>query len=150
MMIQEFIDRTGYEPSYEEYQFIEDSYYEFNGNKDEFCKWWLKSKKAGYWNTELILRQTIKKLQDDNEKKINDLEETISWYRKEYEEINEKLHSAMNKGLDIKIKANGEANKFCNATFRLIDNGTIKFYRIEENQFVTCFKVEDVESIEII
>lgn len=38
MMIQEFIDRTGFEPTHEEYLKIEEAYYEFNGNKDEFCK----------------------------------------------------------------------------------------------------------------
>ena len=38
MMLQEFIDRTGFEPTYEEYRKIEEAYYEFNGNTDNFCK----------------------------------------------------------------------------------------------------------------
>lgn len=38
MMLQEFIDRTGFEPTYEEYRKIEEAYYEFSGNKDDFCK----------------------------------------------------------------------------------------------------------------
>lgn len=38
MMMQEFIDRTGFIPTYDEYQRIEQKYYEFNGTKDEFCK----------------------------------------------------------------------------------------------------------------
>lgn len=38
MMMSEFIDRTGFEPTYEEYRKIEEAYYEFNGDKDAFCK----------------------------------------------------------------------------------------------------------------
>lgn len=38
MMMSEFIKRTGFEPTYEEYQEIEEAYYEFNGSKDAFCK----------------------------------------------------------------------------------------------------------------
>lgn len=38
MMMSEFIERTGFEPTCEEYAEIEEAYYEFHGNKDEFCK----------------------------------------------------------------------------------------------------------------
>lgn len=38
MMMSEFIERTGFEPTYEEYAEIEEAYYRFSGNKDEFCK----------------------------------------------------------------------------------------------------------------
>lgn len=38
MMMSEFIERTGFEPTYEEYAEIEEAYYHFSGNKDEFCK----------------------------------------------------------------------------------------------------------------
>lgn len=38
MMMAEFIERTGFEPTYEEYQKIEEAYYDFNGSKDAFCK----------------------------------------------------------------------------------------------------------------
>ena len=38
MMISEFIERTGFEPTASEYAKIEKAYYDFNGNKDEFCK----------------------------------------------------------------------------------------------------------------
>lgn len=40
MMISEFIERTGFEPTAAEYEKIEDAYYNFDGNKDEFCKVW--------------------------------------------------------------------------------------------------------------
>lgn len=38
MMIEEFEARTGIYPSIETYQVIEDHYYQFEGNKDDFCK----------------------------------------------------------------------------------------------------------------
>ena len=43
MMISEFIDRTGFEPTASEYAKIEKAYYDFNGNKDEFCKAFVKN-----------------------------------------------------------------------------------------------------------
>ncbi len=43
MMISEFIERTGFEPTASEYVKIEEAYYDFNGNKDEFCKAFVKN-----------------------------------------------------------------------------------------------------------
>ena len=47
MMISEFIERTGFEPTASEYAKIEKAYYDFNGNKDEFCKK-LRSSRASW------------------------------------------------------------------------------------------------------
>lgn len=38
MMMSEFVARTGFTPTYEEYQGIEEAYYNFDGDKDAFCK----------------------------------------------------------------------------------------------------------------
>lgn len=38
MMMSEFIERTGFEPTYDEYRKIEEAYYDFEGDKDAFCK----------------------------------------------------------------------------------------------------------------
>lgn len=38
MMISEFIERTGFEPTAEEYAKIEEAYYDFDGDKNAFCK----------------------------------------------------------------------------------------------------------------
>ena len=38
MMISEFIARTGFEPTAKEYAKIEEAYYNFDGDKDAFCK----------------------------------------------------------------------------------------------------------------
>lgn len=38
MMISEFIERTGFEPTADEYAKIEETYYNFDGDKNAFCK----------------------------------------------------------------------------------------------------------------
>lgn len=38
MMMSEFIERTGFQPTAEEYAKIEEAYYDFNGDKNDFCK----------------------------------------------------------------------------------------------------------------
>ncbi len=49
MLLSEFIDRTGYQPTAEEYAEIEKEYYHFKGDKDAYCRAWCKSNpsKAG-------------------------------------------------------------------------------------------------------
>ena len=49
MLVSEFIDRTGYQPTAEEYAEIEQAYYVFDGDKDAFCRAWSKANphKAG-------------------------------------------------------------------------------------------------------
>jgi len=49
MLLSEFIDRTGYQPTAEEYVEIEMAYNAFIGDKDKFCRAWCKSNphKAG-------------------------------------------------------------------------------------------------------
>lgn len=101
MMMKEFTERTGYEPTIEEYGFIEESYYDFDGNKDEFCKAWMKDKKDGHWDHELKLRMKIEEMEKANREKIEEMEETIKFYQpyfdrsrqfaKQLEEANGKL-----------------------------------------------------------
>ncbi|WP_368273963.1 hypothetical protein [Intestinimonas butyriciproducens] len=38
MMMSEFVERTGFQPTADEYEQIEDAYYNFDGDKDAFCK----------------------------------------------------------------------------------------------------------------
>lgn len=43
MLVSEFIDRTGYQPTAEEYAGIEQAYYVFEGDKDAFCRAWCRA-----------------------------------------------------------------------------------------------------------
>ncbi|MBQ3442220.1 MAG: hypothetical protein IJG33_03130 [Selenomonadaceae bacterium] len=40
MMKIEFVKRTGYKPTAEEYKAIEAQYYDFDGDKNTFCRNW--------------------------------------------------------------------------------------------------------------
>lgn len=91
MMKSEFIDRVGFEPTPAEYEVIERYYYDFDGNKDEFCTHWVKEKKAGRWETlrkayEQILsleareHQTARDLRELEERKAAEIEEIKAGY----------------------------------------------------------------------
>lgn len=101
MMMSEFTERTGYTPTYEEYHYIEESYYEFDGNKDEFCKAWKKDQKDGHWAKELRLRKAMDEMKAEMQKEIDEREDNLNFYRpyfqrawdaeKELKAANEKL-----------------------------------------------------------
>lgn len=42
MLLSEFIERTGYQPTAEEYQAIENDYMRFEMDKDAYCRIWCK------------------------------------------------------------------------------------------------------------
>ena len=43
MMMSEFIERTGFQPMAQEYAKIEEAYYNFDGDKDAFCRAFVKA-----------------------------------------------------------------------------------------------------------
>lgn len=87
MMVHEFTERTGYEPTMEEYHYIEESYYDFNGNKDAFCAQWKADKETGRWDTELKLRKSLDEQKEAMEAKIEELEENLAWYREQFNKL---------------------------------------------------------------
>ena len=55
MLKAEFIARTGYTPTDEEYYFIEQAYYDTDTLlKDDFCAPWLKDKATGTWDVVIL------------------------------------------------------------------------------------------------
>lgn len=46
MMLSEFVERTGFRPTHDEYARIEADYYEFNGDKDAYCRSFVKQNRA--------------------------------------------------------------------------------------------------------
>ena len=71
MMMSEFIERTGFEPTYEEYAEIEEAYYHFSGNKDEFCK-------------QFVEHDGTKKVCDGRVQKISQLKSKIVEMEKDF------------------------------------------------------------------
>lgn len=87
MLRKEFISRTGYEPTPEEYEFIEEAYYESECvTQNQFCQQWLSDYKNGYWQRELELRKSranIKKVYIDIQ---HNMEDDIRFWMKLAEE----------------------------------------------------------------
>lgn len=82
MMISEFIERTGFEPSAEEYAEIEEAYYSFDGNKDAFCKAWVEDGGIERTNRARIrriseLEDLLKKTAKEAARKVADLEQKL-------------------------------------------------------------------------
>ena len=154
-MIHEFIERTGYEPSFEEYKFIEGSYYEFDGQKDEFCKWFKKALKNGEWAKELKLRNRIKVLEDHHEAEIKEEQEKVEFYEPFFDRaLNaENILLAIGKEnvnkLAIKCKDERTWRKFENVKVNYIDNGAIRFINVvEKSGWVTSIKIVNIEHID--
>lgn len=82
MMMSEFIKRTKFEPTCEEYDAIEQEYYNFPGDKDAFCRKWLRDDGIQRLSRERVkkiyaLQQELIKLQqsyNDLDKWANDRE----------------------------------------------------------------------------
>jgi hypothetical protein len=87
----EFTQRTKYTPNDLEYRYIEESYYDFDGDKDEFCKAWLKDKKNGKWELEMRLRWKIDKQKKDFEAQLTDKEERLDYYTTAFNVLVNKL-----------------------------------------------------------
>ena len=156
MMIHEFTARTGYEPSFEEYRFIEESYYEFDGQKDEFCKWFKKAQKSGEWEKELRLRKKIADMEESHKEEMNEKEETLEFYRPYFDRavVAENILVAIGKErvsrFNIKCKDECAWRKYEYVKVKYIDNGTIRFINvIEESGWITSIKLNSIESIEI-
>lgn len=78
MMISEFIERTGFKPTMEEYRKIEEDYYDYEGTKDDFCKDWLKN-------------EGINKMAIERAAKIFELEKKVKEMNLQIEDMQIKL-----------------------------------------------------------
>lgn len=157
MMKHEFVARTNYEPADEEYHYIEESYYEFNGNKDEFCKQWKKDYKDGHWAKELELRRMLDVVKADMKEKVGQLEETINFYRPYFEraykaEKKAAILECVSENLvniQIQIRGRYENHECVKVTYIPKSyNGQFEFINIvRKSGLTTSVKLEDLENI---
>lgn len=92
MLKAEFIARTGYTPSDEEYYYIEQAYYDTDTQfKDDFCAQWLKDKSSGTWDREMRVRKTshtqIKVLSERIEDLQDNLNDALRMFNEREDEI---------------------------------------------------------------
>ena len=88
MLKSEFVGRTNYCPSDEEYSYIETSYLESPLNMDDFCKQWASDYCSGKWSNELRLRMAIGEWQakyHELEERTAMLEDQVEFYEPYYE-----------------------------------------------------------------
>ncbi len=88
MMIQEFEKLTGLEVSTKEYAVIEELYYDFDGDKQAFCKKFVKENglvevlrmiAQGSENELLAAKVAVKNLSEDLERTQKQLERELEW-----------------------------------------------------------------------
>lgn len=93
MMMSEFIERTGFEPTAEEYAQIEEDYYEFSGDKNAFCKDFLKNK-----GVEKLIRGRASKI-EELKKELEDMEKKLEAEKKAAEKEINSLKEQLDKEL---------------------------------------------------
>lgn len=96
MMMSEFIERTDFEPTAEEYSQIEEAYYEFSGDKNAFCKDFLKNK-----GVERLIRGRASKI-EELKKELEDMEKKLEAEKKASEKEINSLKEQLDKELDWK------------------------------------------------
>ena len=88
MMIQEFEELTGLHPTMMEYAVIEDLYYDFDGDKREFCKKFAAREDAMLNVARMVASETkseLDKTREDTTKQIADLEAKVKRLEAELE-----------------------------------------------------------------
>lgn len=91
MMISEFTELTGIEPNAQEYDAIEAMYYEFDGNKKAFCKWFIENNGmvAALRKVTENQAKALSKLSDD----LHDVEELLRKYAAENDRLAKALEA---------------------------------------------------------
>ena len=124
MMLHEFVERTDFEPMPEEYAQIEEAYYNFGGNKDEFCRSFVSN-----GGEKLIYRARAKKIEELRSKSLEMEKDFMATIRKKEQEIDH-LTAALDRELEWKPhELNGntkqsdyESLRDCSCTRRLSDD----------------------------
>lgn len=78
MLLSEFVEMTGFEPMADDYERIEQEYYNFNGNKSEFCRNWLET-------------HGVQKLYCDTARKLEASQSRVKLLEEEVERLKEEL-----------------------------------------------------------
>lgn len=109
MLYSEFITLTGMKVSIEEYDCIEQSYYDSELDKAEFCKAWKQDYDSGKWAVELALRRRLRHMTEElkeREKKIAKLEEQLD--REQEWKLSDRAGTHMSQEEYLKLCAAGE------------------------------------------
>lgn len=110
MLISEFIERTGFEPTADEYAEIENEYIGCDIDKDKFCKQWLKN--GGIQRLCRLRARMIETMANELESKqrrIDEACETMEKYRvasqAKINQLEEKVYQLENEKFSLGLKA---------------------------------------------
>jgi hypothetical protein len=110
MLYSEFTTLTGVKVSIEEYDCIEQSYYDSDLDKAEFCKMWKQDYDNGKWAVELALRRRLRHMTEElkeREKKIAKLEEQLD--REQEWKLSDRAGTHMSQKNYINLRENGDS-----------------------------------------
>ena len=109
MLYSEFTTLTGVKVSIEEYDCIEQSYYDSELDKAEFCKMWKQDFGSGKWAIELALRRRLRHMTEElkeREKKIAKLEEQLD--REQDWKLSDRAGTNMSQEKYISLREDGD------------------------------------------
>lgn len=130
MMMSEFIERTGFEPTGAEYREIEEAYYDFDGDKDQFCKKWVKD--GGIQRLARRRQERIEELEQMYDSKIDEVVERERYYVDQIDRIV--------KGKEALKKANEGLQKDLDESIKETESWRIRYREIE----VKMVKIQEV------
>lgn len=110
MLYNEFVTLTETEVSDEEYRYIEQSYYDSELDKAEFCKLWKQDYDSGKWAVELALRRKLDRMTEElkeREKEIAKLEEQLD--REQEWKPSDRAGTHMSQESYIYLRENGDS-----------------------------------------
>lgn len=109
MMKSEFIERTGFEPTEEEYREIEAEYMGCDIDKDEFCKTW--KKQGGIQRLMRLRARRIEELEAELVKEKNDYDRMDTQYCEKINRLNDEKNNEMrNLKHDNEVLRNNQSN----------------------------------------
>lgn len=144
MMMSEFIDRTGFTPTYEEYLKIEEAYYNFDGNKDDFCRAFVSE------NGEKQIYQKRAELIEQLKSQLVESDRTFKEMADKYERKVKLLQAQLDAELEWKPSSGG-TNMDQARYEKLLNCGTSKKLTVEEaKQFIADECGFDPDKIHIV
>ena len=144
MMMSEFIDRTGFTPTYEEYLKIEEAYYNFDGNKDDFCRAFVSE------NGEKQIYQKRAELIEQLKSQLVESDRTFKEMADKYERKVKLLQAQLDAELEWKPSSGG-TNMDQARYEKLLNCGTSKKLTVEEaKQFIADECGFDPDKIQIV
>lgn len=142
MLYSEFTTLTGVKVSIEEYDCIEQSYYDSDLDKAEFCNVWKQDYDNGKWAIELALRRRLRHMTEElkeREKKIAKLEEQLD--REQDWKLSDRAGTHMSQKNYINLREDGDLISYDTAKNIIVKEFGFRLDKIEIITEVETYEV---------